>query len=86
MAKEKRRFSVAMRLDGKGGATKLTDEEVDNWQPGDGLLWIDLNLSNKTAREWLRNSGKVETGVADILLAVETTGKAVADWLARRDP
>lgn len=72
MATTTKKFSTALQLDGKGGARQLSDEEVDNWQPGDGPLWIDLNLSNKAARRWLRESSKLEAGTVDILLAVET--------------
>ena len=78
MASEKRKFAIALRLDGNGGATELSDEEVDNWQPGDGVLWIDLNLSNKAARRWLREGSRVSAGTADILLAVETRPRSLA--------
>ena len=40
-----RKFSTALLLDGKGGARQLNDGEIECWQPDDGLLWIDLNLS-----------------------------------------
>jgi zinc transporter len=72
MATTAKKFSIALHLDGEGGATELSDEDVDGWQPGSGLLWIDLNLSNKAARRWLRESGKLDSATADILLAGET--------------
>jgi zinc transporter len=77
MATAERTFSTAMLLDGAGGARVLTDEEVARWQPADGLLWIDLNLSNKAARHWLGKQGNIERGVADILLATETRPRSL---------
>ena len=44
-----RKFSTALLLDGKGGARQLEDDEIDRWRPDDGLLWVDLNLSNTAA-------------------------------------
>lgn len=72
MAKSGKRFAFALLFDGKGGARELTDEEVDRWQPTDGLLWIDLNLTNKSARKWLTATPNVDDNTTAILLTIET--------------
>ncbi len=72
MARARSRFAFAMLLDGKGGARELTDEDVDNWTPADGLLWIDLDLTNKAARKWLAAKGDVDDNTTSILLTGET--------------
>ena len=59
MTKKPRKFSVALLLDGKGGARELSDEEVAAWTPGDGILWVDLNLTSKPGRQWLAKESGV---------------------------
>ena len=56
MTRSEKPFLEALLLDGKGRARPLEVDEVNRWQPDDGTLWIDLNLSNKLARKWLRAS------------------------------
>lgn len=77
MAEKERRFSIALNLDGQGGATELSDADVDRWQPADGILWIDLSLDSASARQWLRESDTIDAAAADILLAVETRPRTV---------
>ena len=72
-----RKFSTALLLDGKGGARQLEDDEIDRWRPDDGLLWVDLNLSNTAARKWLRANPFIDSGAADILLAGETRPRSL---------
>lgn len=72
-----KRFASALLFDGKGGARELSEQEVDGWKPGDGLLWIDLNLTNKPARQWLTGTPSVGEHTSAILLAVETRPRSL---------
>ncbi len=72
------RFSTAMLVDGKGGARDLSDDEVDNWSESDGILWVDVDLSNSRGRKWLINNSRLEDSVSSILLAGETRPRSLA--------
>ena len=78
MTKAQRAFSIALLLDGKGGARELSDAEVAQWTPGDGLLWVDLNLTNRRARKWLTEKSGIDGNVSSILLAEETRPRSLA--------
>ena len=78
MTAPKRAFSIAILLDGKGGGRELSDAEVASWTPGDGLLWVDLNLHNSPARKWLGQSESISENVTSILLAEETRPRSLA--------
>jgi zinc transporter len=75
----KRVFSSALLLDGQGGARELSDDEVYDWQAGDGLLWVDFNQSSKKARQWLLQDSGVDHNVASILLEGETRPRSLAE-------
>ena len=77
MAQSNRKFASALLLDGTGGASQLDEAAVSRWQPGDGLLWVDLNLADRSARRWLRDSGLLAPGPVDILLAAETRPRSL---------
>ena len=77
MARSESKVFEALLFDGEGGARLVADEGVDQWQPGDGTLWIDLNLSNNAARKWLRANPFIDAGAADILLAAETRPRSL---------
>jgi len=74
-----RAFSVALLLDGQGGARELSDEDVARWSPDDGLLWIDLEQGNKRGRDWLLRDSGVGPGILSILLAEETRPRSFAE-------
>ena len=57
---------------------KLSDAEVAQWTPGDGLLWVDLNLTNRRARKWLTEKSGIDGNVSSILLAEETRPRSLA--------
>ncbi len=78
-AAAKQRFSKALLLDGKGGARKLSDDEVNNWQPADGVLWVDIDQSSKSGRQWLVKKSGINRGIQSILLAGETRPRALLE-------
>ncbi len=78
MGERERRYSLAMLLDGKGGARELDDEQVREWSPGDGLLWIDLNLNSKAGRHWLVSESGINSNAVAVLLAGETRPRSLS--------
>ena len=78
MTTEERAFSIAVLLDGKGGARAMSDAEVAGWAPDQGLLWVDLNLANERAKQWLEEDSGIDPAVVAILLAVETRPRSLA--------
>jgi zinc transporter len=79
MTGTQRAFSIAMLLDGRGGARELGDQEVAEWTPDSGLLWVDLDLANEQAQRWLEKDSGLDPGIAAILLTVETRPRALAE-------
>lgn len=62
----------AVLLDGKGGSKALSWPEVQQWQAGDGLLWVHLDYTDESSAQWLYGHPDVPALVADALLAQET--------------
>lgn len=52
-------------------------EEIRNWKPGDGLLWVHLDRSAEQARNWLEKESGLDPLVAENLLAEETRPRAL---------
>jgi zinc transporter len=65
-------IEFACVFDGRGGATTLSAEGLLNWQPSDGILWVDMNLTEDSSRAWLVEAGGMDDTALDILLAGET--------------
>ena len=78
MAKEEL-YRFALLLDGRGGARALSDEEVASWTPADGLLWLDVDCTKKSARQWLATKSDLREGVSSILLATETRPRTLIE-------
>lgn len=83
MTQEPGLFSTAMLLDGNGGARDLSAEEVASWQGSDGILWLDIDLMQKTSNQWLIDQSGLSKSVLSILLAAETRPRSLveADFL-----
>jgi zinc transporter len=61
----------AMVLDGRGGARSLTAAELAARDPGEGVLWLHLDITGHGAQALIDRLGLDET-VAEALTAVET--------------
>ena len=68
----------AYLLDGTGGGRTLDMTDIDSWTPGQGVLWLHFDYTNKVARQWIRNNSGLEELVADALLTEETRPRATA--------
>jgi zinc transporter len=55
-------------LDGAGGAKKVGWDEVNSWEPGQGVLWVHLDYSKADTVEWLSN----RSGLDDVISAALT--------------
>ncbi len=66
----------AVVLDGKGGARELDWAGVRGWIPDNGPLWLHLDYSAETARNWLLQESKIEDLVTDALVSEETRPRA----------
>ncbi|MEZ4484784.1 MAG: zinc transporter ZntB [Syntrophotaleaceae bacterium] len=62
----------AFALDGTGGGNQLGFQEVEEWSPEDGPLWIHLDYTVNVAREWLQNSSGIDPVIVEALMAEET--------------
>ncbi|MDO6424843.1 zinc transporter ZntB [Saccharophagus degradans] len=63
-------------LDGKGGGKSMTAEEITQWQPSDGLLWVHLDYSVEGAPEWIFAQKDLPNVCAQALLHEETRPRA----------
>jgi zinc transporter len=62
----------AWMLDGAGGGRAVSWDEVDKWQPHQGVLWVHLDRNVERAHQWVREDSGVDEVTADALLAEET--------------
>lgn len=69
---------AAWALDGRGGAKPLDAAALDSPGTTGDPVWIDLDLTKGTAREWLRRRAGMDKGALEILLAGETRPRALA--------
>lgn len=51
---QERSLIYAYLLDGEGGADKMSWTQVENWDSGQGVLWVHLNYTTKRSKHWLR--------------------------------
>lgn len=60
-------------LDGKGSGKEIVGwNEMLNWSPDEGDLWVHLDCADGGTEVWLRDSAKLDSFVIDGLLADES--------------
>lgn len=59
------------------GARVLAWEEVQGWQPGDGVLWVHLDYSQTDATDWVRQDSGMGSVEASAILAAETRPRSL---------
>jgi zinc transporter len=62
----------AYRLNGTGEGQEIGWEEVRQWSPGSGLIWIHLDHTRPASRKWLKEESGIDRIVCEALLADET--------------
>jgi zinc transporter len=50
--------------------------DIESWTPGQGILWVHIEYTNKEARRWVRKNSGLEKLAADALLTEETRPRA----------
>ncbi len=63
-------------LDGRGGARQIGWPEIDAWRPADGPIWIHLDFSCSTARDWIAQRSGMDEVAAQALVSDETRPRA----------
>lgn len=62
----------ALLLDGKGGARALNVDEIDHWQPKQGVLWLHFDYTDDANRLWFEQNSGLNDLVSDALLTDNT--------------
>jgi zinc transporter len=63
---------AAYLLDGHGGGRQVGWQEIEQWTPSEGLLWVHLNFSTPEAQQWIREQSQLGEVISDALLADES--------------
>ena len=58
---------LAYILDGGGGAKKVGWDEVNSWEPGQGVLWVHLDYSKPETVEWLSEKSGLDEVISEAL-------------------
>ncbi len=58
-------------LDGQGGCRELGRQEIEQWKPDDGLLWVHVDRASESGRRWLREECQIPSLICDALLMDE---------------
>lgn len=66
----------AFLLDGKGGAKALDWAGVRSWTPEDGVLWVNLDYSERDARAWLDDESGIDLLMREALLEPDPRPRA----------
>ena len=70
-------FKFSLVLQGEHGPGELSEEQIAQWTPDQGLIWLHLNYKNKKARQWLLNCGLPKVEI-DALLAKDIRPRVVS--------
>lgn len=62
----------AYALDGKGGANELSWEDVEQWKPEQGPIWLHFDYTCSEAVEWISNKSGLDEISALSLLTEES--------------
>jgi len=67
----------ALLLDGKGGKSDVPWKNIDDWEPGQGCLWLHLNYSDPEIQTWLENSSGLSEIATNALVSEETRPRSI---------
>jgi len=59
-------------LNGKGGGKRLDWDQVKQWEPQQGVLWVHLEYSDPVVQQWVLHASGLDEVTAEALLAEET--------------
>jgi len=58
----------SLLLDGKGGATNYSWEDIDKWTPEKGTLWMHLSLPEDKIDNWVNKKSGIPKSLSEFLL------------------
>lgn len=64
-------------FDSKGGGKRIQLEDVKNWKPRHGILWLHFDYSDEVSQQWIRDESGLEEVIADALLTEETRPRTI---------
>ncbi len=64
-------------LNGQGGGESLGWEQVNQWSPEQGVLWVHLEYSNPVVQQWVLQDSGLDEVTAEALLAEETRPRSM---------
>lgn len=64
----KKGLVFALLLDGEGGASPLTMDEVEQWKEEDGFLWLHFDSSAQETKDYMLEKSGIQPLVLDSLL------------------
>ena len=67
----------ALLLDEAGGARTLSPQQLDEWTPEQGLLWVHLDYTDPASAHWLQEHAGIPSLAVDALLAENTRPRAL---------
>jgi zinc transporter len=62
----------ALLLDGHGGASELTWQAAQQWQPEQGILWLHFDYSASETQNWFKEHSGLDPLVCEALLSEDT--------------
>ncbi|MBT8103393.1 MAG: zinc transporter ZntB [Gammaproteobacteria bacterium] len=70
-------FIQSFIIDKKGHGKKIDADEVQQWSPDQGLLWVHLDVADPNASRWLNKEARLTEIAVDTLLAGETRPRSM---------
>ncbi|MDG6772758.1 zinc transporter ZntB [Thiomicrorhabdus sp. ZW0627] len=67
----------AFLLDGQGGGRFLTWDEVQNWTPEQGRIWLHFDYTDPFSCDWITNHSGLEPLITEALLTEETRPRVI---------
>lgn len=62
---------AAYILDGRGGGEAIDWDQVNSWQPAQGILWLHLDYTDQVSRRWLEQESGLQEVIVSALLNEE---------------
>lgn len=67
----------AFLLDGQGGGKAISWPEIDQWTPGQGILWLHFDCSKPSVAAWLKKKSSLDIVTISALTADESRPRAI---------
>lgn len=64
-------------FDGQGGGQRVGWDDLKNWTPAQGILWVHFDYSAEKAQKWIREEGGLSEVAAEALLTEETRPRTI---------